>query len=263
MNKNVKEFLITLLILTTCLFSFYGVSYLINTNSNNEEDENKKIIDILKKDKEKEKEKTKEKEKEEEKPYVEPYVNTIPTFRNNYGNPNIMGIIQVPGIINEALVARAGDNEFYLDRNLWNVYDGIGAPFFDYRNTDLDNAKQINIYGHNSQNANILDRLPLAKMINYLDLNIFNTYKDLYLYTDTQKVHYEIIGVKIIQKSNNYHMTIRFFDDKDFIDHTNSLLNGSVNRRDVTITKNDRILVLQTCNYNPPDTLVLIICKTV
>ena len=258
MKKRTKELLVSILVFFIFLFIFYGAAYyLINSSNVNIHTKNNKTPVKVKDNI------NNNDGKKEETPYVEPYVNPIPTFRNNYGNPNIMGIIQIPGLINEALVARATDNEFYLDKNLWNQHDGIGAPFFDYRNTDLDHARQINIYGHNSQNPNILDRLPLAKMINYLDLNIFNTYKDFYLYTDTKKIHYEIIGVKVIQKSNNYHMTINFFDDQDFIDHTNNLLNGSINKRDVTITKNDRILVLQTCNYNPPDTLVLIICKTV
>ena len=53
----------------------------------------------------------------------------------------------------------------------------------------------------------------MSRLINLLDANTFNTYKDLYLYTDTQKIHYEIIGFKIIEKANNYHMTINFYDD--------------------------------------------------
>ena len=258
MKKNTRDFIVALFVFFACIFSFYGIVFFVNNTSNTDKNKNSKIVDIIDKETIDE-----EEEAEEEKPYVEPYVNNIPTFRNNYGNPNIMGIIEVPGIINEALIVRSTDNDYYLNRNLWNQYDGIGAPFFDYRNTDLDNAKQINIYGHNSQNINILDRLPFSKFINYLDITTFNNYKDLYLYTDKQKVHYEIIGVKIIEKSNNYHMTINFYDDKDFIDHTNNLLNGSINKRDVTISKNDRILILQTCNYNPQNTLLLIICKTV
>ncbi len=254
MNKNIRDFFVALFILIACLFSFYGIAYFTNINSNTKEN----VKEVKIKDKKEEK-----KDKKEEKPYVEPYVNNLPTFRNNYNNPNIMGMIQIPGLINEALVARAGDNDYYLNRNLWNVWDGIGAPFFDYRNLDLDNGRQINIYGHNSQNNNILDRLPLAKLINYTDQNFFNTYKDVYLYTDTQKVQYEIIGVKIIQKSNNYHMTLNFYDDRDFIEHTNNLLGSSLYRRDVEITKEDRLLIFQTCYYNPPDTLLLIICKTV
>ena len=252
MNKNLKEFLIALFIFGICLFAFYGVSHYLDVYNGINKSDNQKVKKV----------KVIEKEKEEE-PYVEPYVNNIPIFRTNYGNPNIMGYIEIPGVINEALVARAGDNEYYLDRNLWNQYDGIGAPYFDYRNTDIDHQKQVNIYGHNSQNANILDRLPLAKLINYLDLTYFNTYKDLYLYTDTQKVHYEIVGVKIIEKTNSYHMTLNFYNNNDFIDHAYGLLNGSINRREVTVSNNDRLLVLQTCNYNPPNSLVLIICKTV
>lgn len=255
MKKNLKEFLVALLIFFASIFIFYATVYLVNINANKDAKKNNtKTVEVIKKD---------EEEEEEVVPYVEPYVNNLPTYRDSYGNPNIVGMIEVPGVIGETLVTRSSDNDYYLDRNLWNQYDGIGAPFFDFRNTDLDNDKQINIYGHNSPNPQILNRLPLSNMINYLDPNIFNTYKDLYLYTETQKVHYEIIGAKVINKDNNYHMTIHFYDDDDFIQHTNYLLDGSTNRRDVKITKNDRILVLQTCYYTPPDSLVIIICKTV
>ena len=255
MNKNLKEFIIALFVFFTCVLIFYGAVYFINLDNNSDENDVKEV-EVVEKDKDKEKEKEKE-------PYVEPYVNNLPTYRNDYGNPNIMGMIEIPGIFSNILVARSSDNEFYLDRNLWNQYDGIGVPFFDFRNVDLDNAKQINIYGHNSPNPNILDRLPMSRLINLLDANTFNTYKDLYLYTDTKKVHYEIIGAKIISKDNNSHMTINFYDDEDFINHTNNLLNGSINRRDVSINKSDRILVMQTCYYTPPNSLVIIICKTV
>ena len=254
MNKQIRDFLVSFLILVALLFSFYGVAYLFNNSEN-------KNVKAVKKTEIKEKEKKKDKEKE--KPYVEPYVNNLPIHRSYYGNNNIAGMILIPGLFGDTLVTRGEDNEFYLDRNLWNVYDGIGAPFFDYRNTDLDHDKQVNIYGHNSQNYSILDKLPLSKLISYLDANVFNTYKDLYLYTDTQQVHYEVIGAKVISKDNNFHMTIHFYYDNDFIDHTYALLDGSTNKRDVKITKKDRILVLQTCNYDPPDSLVIIICKTV
>ena len=252
MKKNNRDIIIAVLVFFAFLFIFYAVVYLVNYKSN--EDNNIKKVKVVEKEK---------KEQKEEEPYVEPYVNNLPTFRNNYGNPNIMGIIEIPGVINEALIAKADDNDFYLENNLWKIHDGIGAPYFDFRNNDLDHDKQINIYGHNSQNPNILDRLPFSKLMNYADLSYFNAHKDLYLYTDTQKIHYEIIGFKIIEKANNYHMTIHFYDDQDFIDHTNTLLTGSLNRRETTIKKNDRLLVLQTCNYNPPDTLAIIICKTV
>ena len=251
MKKNFRELIVPLFILFACLFTFYAVVYIFNYKVEDNSVEKVKVI-----------EKEKEKEVKEE-PYVEPYVNNLPTYRNNYQNNNIMGMIEIPGVFSEVLIAKANDNDYYLNRNLWNQYDGIGAPFFDYRNGDLNNDRQINIYGHNSQNSQILDRLPLSKLMNYTDVNFFNTYKDLYLYTDTQKIHYEILAIKIIQKSNNYHMTIHFYDDQDFIDHTNNLLNGSYNLRQTKIKKTDRILVLQTCNYNPPDTLAIIICKTV
>lgn len=252
MKKDIKEFIVVLILFVISLGIFYSIVYTVNNAGTDNTKTVKKVkIKEIKKEEEKEKE------------VVEPYVNTLPDHRNDYGNQNIMGMIEIPGVLGQTLITRANDNEFYLNNNLWNVWDGIGAPYFDFRNVDLDNGRQINIYGHNTQNMNIIDKLPLSKTISYLDPNVFNTYKDLYLYTDKAKIHYEIIGVKIIEKSNNYHMTLNFYDNQDFIDHTNTLLSGSTNRKDVNITNKDRILVLQTCNYNPQNTLVISIFKTV
>ena len=63
------------------LCTFYGVTYILNINSNNNDNDIIKKVII----KEKNKKNNKDKDKtEEEKPYVEPYVNNLPTFRNNY-----------------------------------------------------------------------------------------------------------------------------------------------------------------------------------
>ena len=100
-----------------------------------------------------------------------PYVNVLPIYRNQYNNENIMGRIEIPGMNIDTPVARASNNKYYLDYNLYNQYDQIGAPFFDYRNLDLANNRQINIYGHNTQNTAIYDKLPFVNLEAYTDKN--------------------------------------------------------------------------------------------
>ena len=192
---------------------------------------------------------------------VEPYVNELPEVRNNYGNPYIMARIEIPNMNVNNYVTRASNNSYYLNYNLYNQYDQIGAPFFDYRNTDLNNDRQINIYAHNTQNEAIYDKLPFVNLEKYTDEATFNTNKDIYLYLDDKKVHYQVIAIKIIT-TDIEHMKLIYKDDNDYLDHVNKLLANSL-YRDVTetVTKKDRLLVLQICHYNPMGSYLLTIAK--
>ena len=80
--------------------------------------------------------------------------------------------------------------------------------------------------------------------------------------TDQKKIHYEIIGVKIINDGNNEHMRIKFKDNNDFKEHTNRLLTDTLYKVDnVEVKETDKIIVLQVCNFNPKDTYLLVIGK--
>lgn len=192
---------------------------------------------------------------------IEPYNNQLPNFRNQYNNPYIMGKLEIPNLSIDALVTRYSNNTYYLNNNILNQEDGIGVPFFDYRNTDLVNNRQINIYGHNTTNEAIINQLPFTKLKTYLNEEIYNNSKDVYLSIDEKQIKYRVIAVKIIAASNNEHMKLLFKNDEDFLQHTQKLLENTTYKDSEKITKKDKILVMQVCNYDPPDTYLLIICK--
>ena len=170
-------------------------------------------------------------------------------------------LIDIPNMNINNYVTRASNNSYYLNYNLYNQYDQIGVPFFDYRNTDLNNDRQINIYAHNTQNEAIYDKLPFINLEKYTDEAIFSTNKDIYLYLDDKKVHYQIIAIKIIT-TDIEHMKLIYKDDNDYLEHVNKLLANSLYRDTTeTITKNDRLLVLQICHYNPMGSYLLTIAK--
>lgn len=209
----------------------------------------------------------KEKKKKNYQPEIEesettPYVNELPNYRQQYGNEFIKGKLEIPGIKINSLVTRAANNEFYLNNNLYNKYDGLGVPFFDYRNIDLANAKQINIYGHNTQNPKYYDALPFINLEAYIDKNIFDNYKNVYLSIDEKKMEYEVVAIKILTDGNPEHMKVNFQNESAFLSHMERLLSGSLYQNDqLKINKEDRILVLQVCHYNPPGSYLLVICR--
>ncbi len=206
----------------------------------------------------------KEEEKQPEKQPTIEYVNQLPDYRSQYNNQDIEGQIEIPGLDINALVVRSSDNSYYLDYNLYKQYDQIGVPFFDYRNLDLNNNRQINIYGHNTENSNIYDKLPFVNLESYTDKEKFDTYKDIYLSIDERKIHYEVIAVKILTDGNNEHMKLNFNSDDDFVEHAKKMMDGSLYMRDgEEVTTKDKLLVLQICHFNPKDSYLLIFGKEV
>ena len=84
----------------------------------------------------------------------------------------------------------------------------------------------------------------------------------MYLSIDEKQVEYEVIAVKIItDSSNNEHMKLIFYSDEDFVNHAAKMINGSLYTSNATVTKDDRLLVLQVCYYDPPGSYLIVICK--
>jgi SrtB family sortase len=208
------------------------------------------------------KEKKKNNYKEEIEEDSTPYVNELPSLRLQYNNEYIMGRLEIPGVNINTLITRASNNEYYLNYNLYNQYDGLGVPFFDYRNTDLSNNRQINIYGHNTQNTKYLDSLPFTNLEAYVNKDIFDNNKTMFLSIDEKKIEYEIVAIKIITSEDNEHMKVIFSSDEDYLSHINKLLNNTLYKNDdLEITTKDKIIVLQVCHYEPANSYLLVIGK--
>lgn len=197
-------------------------------------------------------------------PNLSNYVNNLPSIRNQYSNNNIVARLEIPGLEIDTYVTRTVNNEYYLNHNIYNVYDELGYPFIDYRNRDLKNERQINIYGHNSQVESLHDKLELINLRAYLDKNFFENYKYMYLSIDEAKYKYRVEAVKIVTTSDPEHMKVIFYGDNDFITHTNKLYQNTLYiRNDTIVTKGDKLLILQICNFNPENSYLIVIGKQV
>lgn len=211
-----------------------------------------------------EKKKNNYSDKDKNKYKTEEYVNTLPTAREEYGNNEILARIEIPNLKVNTLVARTSNNVYYLNNNLYKQPDDKGAVFFDYRNRDLLNDKQINLYGHNTDYEPYLNQLPFVNLEAYIDKDIFDNYKDIYLSLDEKQVHYKVIAVKIVNNSDNEHMKVIFYSDNDFIIHANKLFSNTLYIEDnLKINPTDRLIVLQACHYNPRDSYILVIGREV
>lgn len=229
MKKNIFVVIIACFLITlSTLFLF---------NLNNKKLDNKKVKKIINKT-------------------IENSKDDITNAKDLYGNDDIIGNITVSGTDIDEYIVKTTDNNYYLNHNLKKEYDIAGAVFMDYRNSVDD--KKILIFGHNARK---LDTVPFHDLEKYLDESFYreNKYVDLKFNEDTKWL---IFSVMIVKKGNNTHMKLEF-DDNSWLEHLNYLKSNSIYDTGVDVSFDDRIVVIQTCNYHPENTYILICAKKI
>lgn len=165
-------------------------------------------------------------------------------YKKEFNNNDIIGRLIIDNLGIDELLVQTADNDYYLRRLLDGTYNIMGSMFVDYR-SDIENGRQINIYGHNSD---IYD-LPFRKLLNYLDRDFFLNNRKILLETLNGTKTFEIFSVKVITDDIE-HTEILFDNDADFNEHIKKLRNNSLYDSHDEVSGTDQILVLQTCLIN-------------
>lgn len=182
----------------------------------------------------------------------EVYDNPLSGLRELYQNPDIIAELDIPSIELKEFILKGSDNDYYLNHDIQKNKTIIGAIFMDYRISDVDNAQQINIYGHNSDT----DSIPFGKLVNYQEEDFFKKNLDITLKTDKNAYSYKIFAVSLVPKDSDEHMIVSY-KENDFANHVNKMRSNSLFDTGEKISKNDNILVLQTCLFHPEQFLLI------
>lgn len=172
-------------------------------------------------------------------------------YKDYYLNEDIIGSLKIKDTKIDTLLVKSNNNEYYLNHSINKEYDIKGSIFVDYR-TNLK-SKQINIYGHNSKEYD----LPFKELEKYKEKAFYDSHKIIEIWNGKEVINYEIFSVQIVE-NNSEHMNINKVDEKHIEKLSNSIYNTGVVASTV-----DQILVLQTCNYNPKNTYLLVMAKRV
>lgn len=172
-------------------------------------------------------------------------------YKDYYLNEDIIGSLKIKDTKIDTLLVKSNNNEYYLNHSINREYDIKGTIFVDYR-TNL-NSKQINIYGHNSKEYD----LPFKELEKFKDKAFYDSHKMIEIWNGKDVINYEIFSVQIVE-DNSEHMNINKVDEKHLEKLSNSIYNTGVSASTL-----DQILILQTCNYNPKNTYILVIAKRV
>lgn len=179
-------------------------------------------------------------------------VNDLMYFKTYFSNNDIIGSLKIKGTNINTLLVKGVDNKYYLNHSIYKEEDIKGSIFVDYR-TNL-NSTQINIYGHNSKKYNLM----FKELEKYKDKEFYNEHKVIEIWDGINIYKYKIFSIQIVRK-DSYHMNINLVNKESYI----KKLNKSIYDTGENASVNDKILILQTCNYKPKNTYILIIAKLI
>ncbi len=173
-------------------------------------------------------------------------------------NSDIYAWLYIPGTNIDYPVCQSsnGDDNFYLDHNIYREYQFSGTIYSQTMNSRDFNDPVTVLYGHNMLNGSMF-----ASLHNFEDEDFFNNYNTAFVFTKDKLLTYLIYSAYTYDDRhilNSFHTE---FEDQ-FLDYLDSTLNprtydGRV-RKGVTLDKDSRILTLSTCTNGPSDTRYLV-----
>lgn len=168
--------------------------------------------------------------------------NPVEYIQNELKNKDIKGILEIPGTDYKTVVMQSKDNNYYLRKGVDKKYSRGGTPFLDYR-VNIDESKKLLIYGHNSKYMD----MPFKILQNYHDKEYYNNHKYLILTSTKKRYKYEIFSI-YVEPSDWSYLDVKFKNKYKYYKHLQMLKNNSIFDTGVEISKEDDILILQTCS---------------
>lgn len=150
-------------------------------------------------------------------------------------------------------VVQASDNEYYLNRDYNKYKNSMGWIFMDYRN-NIDTLNQNTIiYGHNITAGIMFGTLRYTMNSSWHtktnnQVITFNTINSAY--------KWQIISIYKIPNTTDY-LTTSFYTKEDYQIFLDLIVGRSIHNFNQSITTNDKILTLSTCDNRGQDRLVV------
>ena len=158
-------------------------------------------------------------------------------------NSNYEMWIQIPNTEINYPIVQAEDNEYYLKHNFKNESNMSGTIFVDCNN-NIDEDKNIIIYGHNMRNGTMFNNITKFKEESFFNNNnnTINIIRNNILY------QYEIFSI-YVEDESKVSLEIEFTDNDAFVNYALNEASKSMYNKNIIITEEDKIITLVTCSY--------------
>ncbi len=164
-------------------------------------------------------------------------------------NPDVIGWIDVYGTEIDYPVLQAADNDKYLDETVTGEYSTAGSIFLDYRNSKEFSDFNNILYGHHMD-----QRKMFGDIDRFTNRNFFEKHRYGKLYRNDRKS----LGIEFFAVIRTTGTDQRIFSaaiqhaqtKRELIDY---LYDNAIRSRDISVTENDRIVLLNTCTFTVTD----------
>lgn len=173
--------------------------------------------------------------------------NMLKKLKEEYGNEDVVGLLNIPDTYIYEAVMQTTDNDYYLNHSKTGDYDIHGSIYMDYR-IDLSSSKKILIFGHTFPNES-LDKVPFNELEEYYSYDYYKEHKYITLELEQEVRTYEIFSV-YVETSDFTYMNLNFNDNNDWYNHLLKLKNNSMYDTGIDVASSDEVLILQTCSNN-------------
>lgn len=157
--------------------------------------------------------------------------------------------------------------QYYLNHNYKNEWDGFGSVFVDYRSTKGTDSKNLVLHSHHIQDGSMFgDLMKFGGTTGNLDF--YKEVPSFHFDTPKGKGTYKIISVF---KTNtltahgdffNY-MISDFENDKDFMNYVYNVRIRSLFNCPVDVNEDDELITLSTCSYEFTNFRTVIVARKV
>lgn len=152
-------------------------------------------------------------------------------------------------------VVQGEDNRYYLYRMFNGEYNGKGSLFIDYRSEKPFEDFNTIIYGHRMKDGSMFHDL-----IEYRDKDYYNEHKNMELTTPEKKYDLQIFAVVTIPADSDLYR-FSFSSDSEKQSYLDQVLSKSEVDMGVSVSPDDRVVMLSTCTYEYDDARLVVYGK--
>lgn len=151
-------------------------------------------------------------------------------------------------------VVQSSDNDYYLKHNFRKESNISGTVFVESAN-DIDNDKNIILYGHNMRNGTMFNNIT-----NYKEESFFNEDNKISIIMNNTLYEYEVFSV-YVKNVSEVNLAIGFASEDEFINYAYNEAEESLYKKDVDFSAGDNLITLVTCSYEFTDARTIVVAR--
>ena len=151
-------------------------------------------------------------------------------------------------------VVQSSDNDYYLKHNFRKESNISGTVFVESAN-DIDNDKNIILYGHNMRNGTMFNNIT-----NYKEESFFNEDNKINIIMNNTLYEYEVFSV-YVKNVSEVNLAIGFANEDEFINYAYNQAEESLYKKDVDFSAEDNLITLVTCSYEFTDARTIVVAR--